>query len=118
MSPRLHGGSLSGSESERRPETKVKKTLKAERPVALKKEVDKRIELAGAALHDDIGPLLSAAGLRLQLLRMDFPETASQVREITQALDEVIDRVRAISQVLKPSPFSVKRSRGPKREYN
>jgi hypothetical protein len=40
--------------------------------VPAKKEVDRRIELAGQALHDDIGPMLSAAGLRLQLLRMDF----------------------------------------------
>jgi len=85
---------------------------------SVKKEVEGKIELAGQALHDEIGPLLSAAGLRLQLLRMDFPETAERVREITQALDEVIDRVRALSQVLKPSPFSAERSRNPKRRYN
>jgi signal transduction histidine kinase len=88
------------------------------KPASVKKEVDRKIELAGQALHDEIGPLLSAAGLRLQLLRMDFPETGERVREITQALDEVIDRVRALSQVLKPSPFSAAGSRNPKRRYN
>jgi hypothetical protein len=71
-----------------------------------KKKVDKKIELAGQALHNEIGPLLSAAGLRLQLLRMDFPETADRINEITQTLE------------LKPSPFSAQRSRNPKREYN
>jgi signal transduction histidine kinase len=88
--------------------------------VPAKQEIDQRIELAGKALHDEIGPMLSAVGLRLQLLRMDFPETAAQVREVTQTLDEVIDRVRALSQNLKPSPFSSKRTstRAPKREYN
>ena len=83
-----------------------------------KKKVDKKIELAGQALHDEIGPLLSAAGLRLQLLRMDFPETADRINEITQTLDEAIDQIRALSQELKPSPFSARRSRNPKREYN
>ncbi len=93
------------------------------KPASAKKEVDQKIELAGKALHDEIGPLLSAAGLRLQLLRMDFPETTDSVREITRSLDEVIDRVRALSQELKPSPFSsdrpsIKRPRNAKREYN
>ena len=32
-----------------------------------------------AALHDEVGPLLSAAGLRLQLLRMDFPAGGAAV---------------------------------------
>ncbi len=62
----------------------------------------KKLEQAGKALHDDIGPLLSAAGLRLQLLKMDFPETAERVREVTETLDAAIDRVRALSQDLRP----------------
>jgi len=61
-----------------------------------------RIERAGKLLHDEIGPLLSAAGLRLQLLKMDFPETADRVREVTEVLDDAIDRVRALSQELRP----------------
>jgi signal transduction histidine kinase len=63
---------------------------------------DPKIERAGKILHDEIGPLLSAAGLRLQLIKMDFPETAEQVREVTETLDEAIDRVRALSQELRP----------------
>ncbi len=59
---------------------------------------------AGRVLHDDVGPLLSAAGLRLQLLRMDFPETAEALREAMQALDAAMERVRALSQELNPSP--------------
>ena len=57
-----------------------------------------KIERAGRILHDDVGPLLSAAGLQLQLIKMDFPETAERIREVTQVLDDAIDRVRAVSQ--------------------
>ena len=59
-----------------------------------------KLERAGRILHDDVGPLLSAAGLRLQLIKMDFPETAALVREVTEVLDDAIDRVRAVSQEL------------------
>jgi signal transduction histidine kinase len=65
----------------------------------------KKIERAGKTLHDDIGPLLSAAGLQLQLIRMDFPETADQVRLVTETLDRAIDRIRALSQELAPPDF-------------
>jgi signal transduction histidine kinase len=79
-------------------------------------DTDRKLERAGKVLHDDIGPLLSGAGLRLQLLRMDYPETAERVREVTETLDQAIDRVRELSQELKPSPFAGKknssRSRG------
>lgn len=79
----------------------------------------KKIERAGKILHDDIGPLLSAAGLRLQLLKMDFPATAAQVREVTEALDDVMERIRKLSQELAPSPFSTKRApKRAKRGYN
>lgn len=85
----------------------------------MKKSLAKILEHAGQVLHDEIGPTLSAAGLRLQLLRMDFPETAGQVREVTASLDQAIDRIREISQELKPSPFAKKTSsRAPKRRYN
>lgn len=83
----------------------------------MKKSADtsaKKIERAGKILHDEVGPLLSAAGLRLQLLKLDFPQAAEQVREVTQSLDQAIDRIREISQDLAPSPFS----KNIKREYN
>ena len=69
------------------------------------------LEHAGKVLHDDIGPLLSGAGLRLQLLRMDYPDTAERVREVTETLDQAIDRVRELSQELRLR----KRSLGPRR---
>jgi signal transduction histidine kinase len=59
---------------------------------------------AGRALHDDIGPLLSAAGLRLGILRMDFPDAAERVREVTEVLEDAMERVRVLSQQLNPSP--------------
>ncbi|HLW77233.1 MAG TPA: histidine kinase [Bryobacteraceae bacterium] len=55
---------------------------------------------AAKALHDEIGPLLSAAGLKLQLVRMDYPEAAPLVEDVTKVLDEAIDRIRALSREL------------------
>jgi len=65
-----------------------------------------RSELRRAAqvLHDDVGSLLAVAGLRLQLLRMDFPETATRAAEISQALDGVMEHVRVLGRRLEPSP--------------
>ena len=49
-------------------------------------------------LHDDVAQSLSAAGLRLDLLRMDLeatvPEIASRTAEIQGLLDEALRRVR------------------------
>jgi signal transduction histidine kinase len=59
---------------------------------------------AGSSLHNHIGPLLAAAGLRLQLLRMDVPDAATQVNEVLQILDQAVERVRSLSQELSPSP--------------
>jgi len=64
-----------------------------------------KLDRVGKVLHDEIGPLLSAAGLRLQLLRMDFPDTADRVREVTETLDAAIDQVRALAMDVHPSPF-------------
>lgn len=58
----------------------------------------------GRALHDDAGPLLSAAGLRLQLLRMDHPGIEREAEPISVILDQAYERIRAISQELAPSP--------------
>jgi signal transduction histidine kinase len=60
----------------------------------------------GHTLHDDIAPLLAAAGLQLQLLRMDHPETTTQVNEVLATLEDAMDRVRHLSQCLAPSPFT------------
>jgi len=65
-----------------------------------------RWELRRAAqvLHDDVGSLLAVAGLRLQLLCMDFPETAARAAEISEALDGVMEHLRLLSRRLEPSP--------------
>src|SRR5258707_15153198 len=60
---------------------------------------------AGKSLHDEVGPLLSAAGLRLPLLRMDFPDAIDRGREVMDVLDDAMERVRALSQELNPSPI-------------
>jgi signal transduction histidine kinase len=59
---------------------------------------------SGRLLHDDVGPLLSAAGLRLQLLSMDHPQTAEEIQRIAAILDRAFERIRAVSQELAPSP--------------
>jgi signal transduction histidine kinase len=70
--------------------------------MATQKATDGSAKLKRAAklLHDEIGPLMSAAGLRLQLIKMDFPETAPLVLQVTEILDEAIDRVRDMSREL------------------
>jgi signal transduction histidine kinase len=59
---------------------------------------------AGRALHDDVGPLLSAAGLRLQILRMDFPQAENRAAEVMEVLDAAMESARALSHTLSPSP--------------
>jgi signal transduction histidine kinase len=66
----------------------------------------KPLKEVGKTLHDDVAPLLVGAGLQLQLLRMDHPETAPQVNEILATLDDAMERVRKLSQELAPSPFT------------
>ena len=61
---------------------------------------------AGEILHDEVAPLLTAAGFQLQLLRMDNPATAPQVTEVLATLEAAMDRVRKLSQQLAPSPFT------------
>ncbi len=54
---------------------------------------------AGRALHDDVGPLLAGAGLWLSTAAVD-----PAVNEALAALDQAMERVRALSQELNPSP--------------
>ena len=70
--------------------------------------VDARAKLryASRALHDDVGSLLAVAGLRLQLLGMEHPEVAAHTREVAEALDGVMDRVRKLTRELDPSPVA------------
>ena len=58
-------------------------------------------------LHDDVSQVLSAAGLQLDALRMDFgdsaPGVAQRVVEIQSMLEQAIDHLRNISNELNPS---------------
>lgn len=64
-------------------------------------------EQASRLLHDDIGQTLSAAGLQLDLLRMDLEETlpdaARRLRETQQSLEVAMESVRALNQRLNPA---------------
>lgn len=57
-------------------------------------------------LHDDVAQMLSAAGLQLDILRMDLeahtPEIAARTAEIQDMLEDVVEKVRLISQRLGP----------------
>lgn len=64
-------------------------------------------ECARRLLHDQVGPLLSSAGLQLQALGLNLQATPSDVRlqiaEIQRILDHAVEQVRAVSRTLKPS---------------
>lgn len=65
--------------------------------------------LAGVArlLHDEVGQVLSAVGLQLDALRMDFREQAPGIEEraseIQTMLEQVIKQLRDLSNELNPS---------------
>jgi signal transduction histidine kinase len=58
-------------------------------------------------LHDEVGQCLSAAGLQLDLLRMDAesaaPDVPARTREVQQLLESVMERVREFSYELNPA---------------
>lgn len=58
----------------------------------------------GRLLHDEVGPLLSAAGLQLDLLRMDAepqsPDLAGRALMIQQLLEQAMTHVRDLSREL------------------
>jgi len=58
-------------------------------------------------LHDDVSQVLSAVGLQLDAMRMDFRELAPGVNdrtaEIQRMLEQAIERLRDISNELNPS---------------
>jgi len=58
-------------------------------------------------LHDDVSQILSAVGLQLDALRMDFrkqsPGVDSRAAEIQELLEQAIEQLRDISNELNPS---------------
>jgi len=89
-----------------RSRSKSKKPVKsdAEKMAALYTQARAALVRAGRALHDDVGSPLTAAGVQLQLLRMDLPDARIQIDETLRILEQALDRVRSISQDLAPSP--------------
>ena len=75
-----------------------------EQIAALYVEARRALVRAGRTLHDHIGSSLSAAGVQLQLLRMDLPAAAARIDEAIGTLDEALNQVRELSQELCPSP--------------
>ncbi len=58
-------------------------------------------------LHDDVGQVLSAVGLQLDVLKLDFkqriPEIVSRTDEIQRMLDDAVQHVRTMSYDLNPA---------------
>ena len=67
-------------------------------------EARSQLRAAGRALHDQVGPLLSTAGIRMELLRADHPETAPALQPALVALEQAMERVRGLSRGLNPPP--------------
>lgn len=58
-------------------------------------------------LHDEVGQVLSAVGLQLDVLKLDFksqiPEIVDRLNEIQQFLDSAVQQVRSLSYDLNPA---------------
>ena len=76
----------------------------AEQLAALYVQARNVLVRAGRTLHDLVGSSLSAAGVQLQLLRMDVPSAEARIDETLRTLDDALNRVRELSHDLCPSP--------------
>jgi len=94
------------TQSKKTPRNKAKKKANSdiERIAALYVQARGALVRAGRALHDHVGSSLSAAGVQLQLLRMDEPQAGERIDEALRTLEEALDKVRDLSQDLCPSP--------------
>lgn len=58
-------------------------------------------------LHDEVGQVLSAVGLQMDVLKLDFksvaPEIVDRIHEIQRMLDHAVQQVRALSYDLNPA---------------
>jgi len=75
--------------------------------VAAVHECEKELARVSSLLHDEVSQVLSAIGLQLDVLRMDFqdraPEIADRTAEIQNMLEQVINQLRELSYELNPS---------------
>ena len=91
----------------------TKRTSKASQPAlaqmlfAAIQEHDAALDGVARVLHDDVGQVLSAVGLQLDAMRMDFRDQApgldDRAAEIQTMLEQVIEQLRDISNELNPS---------------
>lgn len=62
---------------------------------------------ASKLLHDEVGQVLSAVGLQLDVVKLDFkerlPEIVGRTNEIQQMLEMAVQQVRALSYALNPA---------------
>jgi signal transduction histidine kinase len=99
MARRQHAKKKSGK-------SKLKKTAKSdvEQVAALYVQARAALVRAGRVLHDHVGSSLSAAGVQLQLLRMDVPAAQARIDETLRILEETLNRIRDLGDDLCPSP--------------
>lgn len=90
----------------------MKSVARAERTraqmlVAAINQHENKLGKAARVLHDDVGQILSAVGLQLDVMRLDLqsrvPEIAERTAEIQKMLEEVMGRIRELSRELNPS---------------
>jgi signal transduction histidine kinase len=77
----------------------VRRASPAEQLARLCATAQAELATAGRALHDEIGPLLAGAGMWLSTA-----PSGAAVESALAALDQAMERVRALSQRLNPSP--------------
>ncbi|MEO7143310.1 MAG: histidine kinase [Bryobacteraceae bacterium] len=79
---------------------------RAERLVESIDRSEALLDKAARVLHDDVGQILSAAGLQLDVLRLDMqdkaPEIAPRTAEIQKMLEDAMVRIRELSRELNP----------------
>jgi two-component system, NarL family, sensor kinase len=82
-------------------------TLELENTLALLiSENEAEIERLGRTLHDDIGQMLSAAGLQVAALRLEYADAAGlaeRAAELQTTLERAMAQVRQLSAELNPS---------------
>ena len=88
----------------RHAKSKAKAKSDIEQIAALYVQARAALVRAGRALHDRVGSSLSAAGVQLQLLRMDVPAAEARIDDALRTLEEALNKVRDLSQDLCPSP--------------
>jgi signal transduction histidine kinase len=78
----------------------------AHRLAALTNAHQRQRERISRVLHDEVGQVMSAAGLELGLLRMDLadsvPEIGARTAAIQKLLERAMTRVRELSSELSP----------------